>query len=61
MVSAGPAGRSGRSSILLSAPIFDGDFGLWADTVFAMLKTCIVVVRAEEIVRAHRNFVFLGA
>lgn len=50
MVAAGPSGRSGVSSILLSAPGFDDDFALWAGPVFAMLETCVGAIQAEGMV-----------
>lgn len=50
MVGRGPSGRHGVSSILLSAPGYDGDFALWAGPVFAMLESGVGAVQAEEIV-----------
>jgi len=50
MVAAGPSGKSGVSSILLSAPGMDDDFELWAGPVFAMLETCVGAIQAEEMV-----------
>jgi len=48
MLEAGPAGRSGVSSILLSAPEFDADFELWAGPIFAMLEAGVVAAEAES-------------
>ena len=50
MVAAGPSGRSGVSSILLSAPGFDDNFNLWAGPLFAMLETCVGAIQAEEMI-----------
>jgi hypothetical protein len=48
MIEAGPAGRSGVSSILLAAPEFDEDFELWAGPIFAMLEAGVVAAEAES-------------
>ncbi|KAL7532446.1 hypothetical protein ACHAXR_004628 [Thalassiosira sp. AJA248-18] len=50
MIAAGPSGKSGVSSIFLSAPGFDDDFELWAGPVFAMLETCVGAIQAEEMI-----------
>ena len=50
MVALGPTGKTGISSILLSAPGFDTKFALWAGPVFAMLETCVSAIQAEEMV-----------
>jgi len=50
MVAAGPSGKMGVSSILLSAPGFDNNFELWAGPVFAMLETCVGAIQAEEMI-----------
>ncbi len=50
MVAAGPSGKKGVSSILLSAPGFDDDFALWAGPVFAMLEAGVSAIQAEEII-----------
>jgi hypothetical protein len=47
MIQAGPSGKGGISSILLSAPGFDKDFDLWAGPIFAMLEAGVVATRAE--------------
>ena len=49
-LAAGPSGKSGVSSILLSAPGFDHDFGLWSGPVFAMLEACVGAISGEEMV-----------
>ena len=48
MIAAGPSGKAGVSSILLSAPGFDDDFVLWAGPVFTMLQAGIKAIQAEE-------------
>ncbi|KAL7516921.1 hypothetical protein ACHAWX_001890 [Stephanocyclus meneghinianus] len=50
MIAAGPSGKDGVSSILLSAPSFDDDFALWAGPVFAMLEAGVGAIQAEEII-----------
>ncbi len=50
MVTAGPSGRDGISSILLAAPEFDNDFSLWAGPVFAMLEANVSAAKAEQII-----------
>ncbi len=50
MIAAGPSGKYGVSSILLSAPSFDNDFALWAGPVFAMLEAGVGALQAEEII-----------
>jgi len=50
MVAAGPSGKRGVSSILLSAPGFDDDFTLWAGPVFAMLEAGVSAIQAEEMI-----------
>ncbi len=50
MIAAGPSGKSGVSSILLSAPGFDDDFSLWAGPVFAMLESGVGAIEAEEMI-----------
>ena len=50
MVAAGPSGKRGVSSILLSAPGFDEDFALWAGPVFAMLEAGVSAIQAEEMI-----------
>jgi len=50
MISAGPSGKNGVSSILLSAPGFDDDFSLWAGPVFAMLESGVGAIEAEEMI-----------
>ena len=50
MVEAGPSGKKGVSSILLSAPGFDDDFALWAGPVFAMLEAGVSAIQAEEMI-----------
>ena len=50
MVAAGPAGKAGVSSILLSAPGFDNDFAIWAGPVFAMLEAGVSAIQAEEVI-----------
>uniref|UniRef100_A0A7S2PP62 Uncharacterized protein n=1 Tax=Leptocylindrus danicus TaxID=163516 RepID=A0A7S2PP62_9STRA len=48
MLEAGPSGKGGVSSILLSAPEFDDDFALWAGPVFSMLEACVSAANAES-------------
>ena len=50
MVAAGPSGKHGVSSILLTAPSFDDDFALWSGPVFAMLEAGVTAIQAEEII-----------
>ena len=50
MVAAGPSGKSGVSSILLSAPGFDEDFSHWSGPVFAMLESGVGAIQAEEMI-----------
>ena len=50
MIAAGPSGRDGISSILLSAPSFDSNFQLWAGPVFAMLEANVSAAKAEPII-----------
>jgi hypothetical protein len=50
MVTAGPSGKKGVSSILLSAPGFDHNFELWAGPVFAMLEAGVSAIQAEEMI-----------
>ena len=50
MVALGPTGKTGVSSILLSAPGFDDDFPFWAGPIFAMLESCVGAVQGEEMV-----------
>ena len=50
MVSAGPSGKRGVSSILLSAPGFDDDFNVWAGPVFGMLEAGVSAIQAEEMI-----------
>ena len=50
MVEAGPGGKSGVSSILLSAPLFDGNFSLWSGPIFSMLEAVVGAAGAEPIV-----------
>jgi hypothetical protein len=47
MIQRGPNGKEGVSSILLAAPAFDDDFGLWAGPIFAMLEASLVAAHAE--------------
>ena len=48
MLKAGPKGKSGVSSILLSAPGFDENFALWSGPVFALLESGVLVAQAEK-------------
>lgn len=48
MALVGPSGPNGISSILLSAPNFDGDFLFWAETIFAMIEAGVTAVSAES-------------
>jgi hypothetical protein len=48
MLQAGPAGKSGISSILLAAPAFDHDFDLWAGPVFCLLENGVLVADATD-------------
>ena len=50
MVAAGPSGKRGVSSILLSAPGFDDDFNMWDGPVFAMLEAGVSAIQAEEMI-----------
>lgn len=50
MVEAGPGGKSGVSSILLSAPLFDDDFSLWSGPIFSMLEAGVGAAGAEPII-----------
>ena len=50
MIAAGPSGKEGVSSILLSAPEFDDKFDLWSGPVFAMLEAGVGAIQAEEII-----------
>jgi hypothetical protein len=50
MVEAGPGGKRGISSILLSAPLFDDDFPLWSGPVFTMLEAGVGAAGAEPII-----------
>lgn len=50
MIAAGPSGKYGVSSILLSAPSFDDNFALWAGPVFAMLEAGVGAIQAEEMI-----------
>ena len=50
MVAAGPSGKRGVSSILLSAPGFDDDFNVWAGPVFGMLEAGVSAIQAEEMI-----------
>lgn len=50
MISAGPSGKEGISSILLSAPEFDENFSLWAGPVFAILEANVSAASAEPLV-----------
>jgi len=50
MVEAGPGGKTGVSSILLSAPLFDKDFSLWSGPVFTMLEAGVGAAGAEPII-----------
>jgi hypothetical protein len=47
MIEAGPSGKGGVSSILLSAPAFDDNFDIWAGPIFAMLEAGVVAARAQ--------------
>ena len=48
MIKAGPEGRKGVSSILLAAPAFDDDFGVWSGPIFAMLEAGVLAAGAES-------------
>ena len=48
MIKAGPEGKQGVSSILLTAPAFDDDFDLWSGPIFAMLEASVVAAKAES-------------
>lgn len=48
MVSAGPSGLSGVSSILLAAPAWDNDFGSWSGPFFCLLESSVVAAQAES-------------
>jgi hypothetical protein len=50
MCVAGPSGKEGISSILLSAPEFDEDFSLWAGPVFAILEANVSAASAEPLI-----------
>ena len=50
MISAGPGGKDGVSSILLAAPRFDSSFPLWAGPIFAMLESNVSAANAEPLV-----------
>ena len=50
MISAGPEGKDGVSSILLAAPRFDSSFPLWAGPIFAMLESNVSAANAEPLV-----------
>ena len=50
MVEAGPGGKSGVSSILLSAPRYDDDFSLWSGPIFSMLEAGVGAAGAEPII-----------
>jgi hypothetical protein len=47
MIEAGPSGREGVSSILLTAPAFDDDFDFCAGPIFAMLEASVVAAQAQ--------------
>jgi hypothetical protein len=47
MILAGPGGKDGISSILLSAPAFDDDFDVWSGPIFAMLESGVVAASAQ--------------
>jgi len=60
MIIAGPSGKNGISSILLSAPEFDRYFKLWAGPIFAILEANVSAASAEPIVGVvcfHPNYV----
>lgn len=48
MITAGPGGKTGISSILLAAPGFDHHFELWAGPIFAMLEACVSACQGES-------------
>jgi hypothetical protein len=48
MISAGPSGKDGISSILLAAPAFDHNFDLWSGPIFTLLESCVVAAQAES-------------
>jgi len=48
MLQAGPAGKSGVSSILLAAPHFDEDFDVWSGPIFTVLEASVVAAMAES-------------
>jgi hypothetical protein len=50
MISLGPSGKHGVSSILLSAPGFDDNFDLWSGPVFAMLEAGVTAIQAEALI-----------
>ncbi len=50
MIEAGPSGKKGISSILLSAPEYDEDFSLWAGPIFAMLEANVGAAKAEPLI-----------
>lgn len=50
MCVAGPSGKEGISSILLSAPEFDENFSLWAGPVFAILEANVSAASAEPLI-----------
>lgn len=50
MITAGPSGKEGISSILLSAPEFDETFSLWAGPVFAILEANVSAASAEPLI-----------
>ena len=50
MAEAGPGGKTGISSILLAAPLFDDDFTLWSGPVFTMLEAGVGAAGAEPII-----------
>ena len=50
MIDAGPEGKKGVSSILLSAPEFDDTFKLWGEIIFALLESIVTAANAEPII-----------
>jgi len=59
MITAGPSGKKGISSILLAAPQYDTNFSLWAGPIFATLEATVCAAAAEPIVGVvcfHPNY-----
>jgi hypothetical protein len=50
MLEAGPSGRDGISSILLSVPFYDDDFSYWSGPIFTVIESCVVAAQAEALI-----------